>query len=55
MDLDRIIKGRRSIKKYQLEEIPQKLLEEVLKTASWAPSGMNKQDWLFNSTLFRAI
>ena len=45
MDLDRIIKGRRSIRKYQLEEIPQELLEEVLETALWAPSGTNKQDW----------
>ena len=45
MDLDRIIKGRRSIRKYQLKEIPQELLEEVLETALWAPSGTNKQDW----------
>ena len=45
MDLERIIKGRRSIRKYQLEEIPQELLEEVLETALWAPSGTNKQDW----------
>ena len=45
MDLDRIIKERRSIRKYQLKEIPQELLEEVLETALWAPSGTNKQDW----------
>jgi nitroreductase len=45
MDFDRIIKDRRSIRKYQTKEMPQKLLEEVLETALWAPSGMNKQDW----------
>ncbi len=45
MDLDRSIKGRRSIRKYQLEEIPQELLEEVIETALWAPSGTNRQNW----------
>ncbi len=45
MDLDSIIKGRRSIRKYQLEEIPQELLEEVIETALWAPSGTNRQNW----------
>jgi len=45
MDLDSIIKGRRSIRKYQLEEIPQELLEEVIGTALWAPSGTNRQNW----------
>lgn len=45
MNFDRIIKERRSIRKYQPKEIPQKLLEEVLEKALWAPSGMNKQAW----------
>ena len=45
MDVDTAIKDRRSIRKYQQEEIPQELLEEVLGTALWAPSGMNRQDW----------
>ena len=45
MNIDTVIKERRSIRKYQTKEIPQKLLEEVLEKALWAPSGMNKQDW----------
>lgn len=45
MDVDTAIKDRRSIRKYKQEEIPQELLEEVLGTALWAPSGMNRQDW----------
>lgn len=45
MNIDTVIKERRSIRKYQSKEIPQKLLEEVLKQALWAPSGMNKQEW----------
>lgn len=45
MDLDSAIKERRSIRKYMPGEIPQELLQEVLDTALWAPSGMNRQDW----------
>jgi len=45
MDLDAIIKGRRSIRKYREDEIPRAVLEEILETALWAPSGMNRQDW----------
>ena len=45
MNIDTVIKERRSIRKYQTKEIPQKLLEEVLEKALWAPSGMNKQAW----------
>ena len=42
---DAIIKERRSIRKYREEEVSQELLQEVLETALWAPSGMNRQDW----------
>ena len=45
MEFDKVIKERRSIRKYQPNEISKNLLEEVLETALWAPSGMNKQDW----------
>lgn len=45
MNVDSVIKERRSIRKYQTKEIPQKLLEEVLEKALWAPSGINKQNW----------
>jgi nitroreductase len=45
MDFDTIIKERRSIRQYKEEEVSQDLLQEVLETALWAPSGMNRQDW----------
>jgi nitroreductase len=45
MDLNAIITGRRSIRKYRQDEIPQAVLDDVLQTALWAPSGMNRQDW----------
>jgi nitroreductase len=45
MDLDDAIRGRRSIRKYQQREVPRELLQDVVDTALWAPSGMNRQDW----------
>lgn len=45
MKLDEAIKTRRSIRKYQEKEVPRGLLQEVVETALWAPSGMNRQDW----------
>jgi nitroreductase len=45
MELDDVIKGRRSIRQYRQEEIPQELLQEIVGSALWAPSGMNRQDW----------
>lgn len=45
MDLDTAIKERRSIRKYLPQEIPDKLLRDVVELGLWAPSGMNRQDW----------
>jgi nitroreductase len=45
MDIDDVIKTRRSIRQYRKEEVPRELLQEVIDTALWAPSGMNRQEW----------
>jgi nitroreductase len=45
MDLDTIIKTRRSIRQYRPAVVPREVLQEVLETALWAPSGMNRQEW----------
>jgi nitroreductase len=45
MELESAIKGRRSIRQFRSDEIPKELLEDVISTALWAPSGMNRQDW----------
>lgn len=45
MDLASILKGRRSIRKYKKDPIAREILEEILTTALWAPSGMNLQNW----------
>lgn len=45
MELDTAIRERRSIRQYDPKEIPEGLLKEVIETALWAPSGMNRQEW----------
>ena len=47
MDMDATIKGRRSIRKYQLKEVPDSVIEELLNLATYAPSSMNGQPWHF--------
>jgi len=45
MTLDVVIKARKSIRNYQRKDVPKELLHNILETALWAPSGMNRQDW----------
>ncbi|MBW2061919.1 MAG: nitroreductase family protein [Deltaproteobacteria bacterium] len=40
-----IVKGRRSIRKYDEKEIPAEHLNEVLEAVRWAPSWANTQCW----------
>lgn len=47
MDLYQAIKGRRSIRKYKVDQVPQDVLLRVLDAANWAPSGVNLQQWKF--------
>ncbi len=44
-EFKKVMTGRRSIRKYLDKEIPKRVLEEVIETALWAPSGMNRQEW----------
>lgn len=41
-----LMRSRRSIRLYKSDPIPEAVLERVINGALWAPSGMNKQDWL---------
>lgn len=43
----RAILARRSIRRYDGRPVPQPLLEQLLKAASWAPSAHNRQPWRF--------
>ena len=47
MDLCEAIKGRRSIRRFKPDPVPEKVLERIFEMAIWAPSGMNLQNWYF--------
>jgi nitroreductase len=47
MDLFEAIYGRRSVREFAETEVTREQLMEVLKAASWAPSGLNNQPWRF--------
>jgi len=47
VDLEKLIKGRRSIRCWQDEEVPEELLLKAIKLATWAPNGGNQQIWHF--------
>lgn len=47
MDLRSAVKGRRSIRKFRPDEIPQNIIHEILDDARWAPSWANTQPWKF--------
>jgi nitroreductase len=47
MELIEGLKGRRSIRSYKDEEVPDSMLEELLEIARWAPSSSNNQPWRF--------
>lgn len=40
-----IVKGRRSIRKYETKDIPDALLNQVLESIQWSPSWANTQCW----------
>lgn len=47
MKFDDVVRGRRSIRGYRPEPVPQRLIEEILELAMRAPSSMNTQPWNF--------
>lgn len=47
MDVFEAIKGRRSVRKYKPEPVPEHLVKKILEAAVWAPSGSNIQPWNF--------
>ena len=47
MEYDEVMLGRRSIRGYKPDPVPQKLIEEILTLAMRAPTSMNTQPWNF--------
>ena len=46
-DLETLIKGRRSIRQWKKEDVPDELLKKAVEMATWAPNGGNYQGWRF--------
>lgn len=47
MELQEAIRGRRSVRKFKAQPVPRETLQKILDLATWAPSGMNRQEWFF--------
>jgi len=47
MELSEAIKGRRSIRAFKKQDIPEKMVETLIEAARWAPSAGNIQPWEF--------
>ena len=45
--LEKLIKGRRSIRKWKKEDVLDELLRKAVELATWAPNGGNYQGWRF--------
>jgi len=45
--LERLIRGRRSIRQWKRDEVPNHLLKKAVELATWAPNGGNYQGWRF--------
>lgn len=48
MELVAAIKGRRSIRKFQSQDVPKSVITEILDTARWSPSWGNTQPWFLH-------
>lgn len=46
-DLEKLIKGRRSIRQWKKNEVSDDLLKKAIELATWAPNGGNYQGWHF--------
>lgn len=46
-DIIQIIKSRRSIRHYESREVPREILEDLADCGRLAPSGYNRQPWVF--------
>ncbi|MFA7677358.1 MAG: nitroreductase [Candidatus Omnitrophota bacterium] len=47
MSILRLIKTRRSIRKFKKKTIAKRLIDGILEAGRWAPSGLNNQPWKF--------
>jgi coenzyme F420-0:L-glutamate ligase/coenzyme F420-1:gamma-L-glutamate ligase len=46
-EIQKFLRSRRSVRYFLSQPVPQDLIEEILETATWAPSAHNRQPWRF--------
>jgi nitroreductase len=46
-ELEKLIKGRRSVRQWKKQEVSDDLLKKAIELATWAPNGGNFQGWHF--------
>ncbi|HUT99542.1 MAG TPA: nitroreductase family protein [bacterium] len=54
-ELLRIIRDRRSVRRFRPDLVPSEDVEKMLDAALWAPSGSNTQPWLFTAVTDRTV
>ena len=42
-----LFRGRRSIRRYRPDTVPEEMVEQLLEAGRWAPSASNRQPWAF--------
>lgn len=47
LDFHQLMEQRRTVREFSDEPVPQQVIEEIIMTASTAPSGAHKQPWTF--------
>lgn len=47
MEFEDVARGRRSIRKFKPDPVPEELLREIVERGTWAPSASNMQAWRF--------
>ena len=47
MDLHQFLRSRRSIRRFKPDPVPDSVIENILTTATFAPSAHNRQPWRF--------
>lgn len=54
-NFERLVKSRRSIRKWKQDEVPDELLKKAVELATWAPNGGNYQGWHFVAVKNREV
>ncbi|MFH1650864.1 MAG: nitroreductase family protein [Chloroflexota bacterium] len=54
-ELEKLVKSRRSIRRFQDKDVPEELLLRAIELSTWAPNAGNQQNWYFYITRNRGI